>query len=101
MWLLRPLLMRWLWRRLTGRGRGGPEARGGRRSRGTAPARRSRAPASGGRRGGGRFGFLGPLPSYSTRTRRGSRVTVTGCCLPLSLGALAVPALVLRAALRR
>ena len=28
----------------------------------------------------------GPFPSYSTRTRRGSRVTVSGCCLPIPLG---------------
>jgi hypothetical protein len=27
----------------------------------------------------------GPFPSYSTRTRRGSRVQVTGCCLPIPL----------------
>ena len=28
----------------------------------------------------------GPFPSYSTRTRRGSRVRVSGCCLPIPLG---------------
>ena len=28
------------------------------------------------------------MPSYSWRTRRGSRVSVTGCCLPLPLGCL-------------
>ncbi len=33
----------------------------------------------------GRGGFIGPFPAYSTRTRRGSRVTVTGCCLPIPL----------------
>ena len=31
------------------------------------------------------FGLHGPFPSYSRRTRRGSRVTVTGCCLPIPL----------------
>ena len=31
------------------------------------------------------FGMFGPFPSYSRRTRRGSRVTVTGCCLPIPL----------------
>ena len=31
------------------------------------------------------FGMWGPFPSYSTRTRRGSRVQVTGCCLPIPL----------------
>ncbi len=32
------------------------------------------------------FGFWGPFPSYSRRTRGGGQVRVTGCCLPLSLG---------------
>jgi len=32
------------------------------------------------------FGFWGPFPSYSRRTRRGGSVRVTGCCLPLALG---------------
>ncbi len=39
----------------------------------------------------GRFGFWGPVPYYSIRTRRGSEVSVggCGCCLPISLiGAL-------------
>jgi hypothetical protein len=31
------------------------------------------------------WGRTGPFPSYSRRTRRGSRVTVTGCCLPIPL----------------
>ncbi len=39
----------------------------------------------------GRMGFFGPIPYYSTRTRRGSSVTVGGCCLPLVLGMLALP----------
>jgi hypothetical protein len=48
-----------------------------------------------GRRPRGRGGFFGPMPYYSGRTRRGSRVTVSGCCLPIPLGlfgALAVGA---------
>lgn len=37
-----------------------------------------------------RGGFSGfPFPSYSTRTRRGTQVTVAGCCLPLPIGCLA------------
>lgn len=35
-----------------------------------------------GRRGSG---GLFPFPHYSTRTRRGSRVSVSGCCLPIPL----------------
>jgi hypothetical protein len=27
----------------------------------------------------------GPFPAYRARTRRGSRVTVSGCCLPIPL----------------
>ncbi len=38
------------------------------------------------------FGFWGPFPSYSRRTRRGAQVRVTGCCLPLALGMAALPA---------
>jgi hypothetical protein len=38
----------------------------------------------GGRSRGG-FGFSGPFPTYSTRTRGGSRVSVSGCCLPIPL----------------
>lgn len=33
----------------------------------------------------GRTGMYGPFPYYSTRTRGGSRVTVSGCCLPIPL----------------
>jgi hypothetical protein len=43
----------------------------------------------------GRGGFFGPFPYYSRRTRGGSRVTVSGCCLPIPLvmvSALAVGA---------
>ena len=42
-----------------------------------------------GRRPRRRTGFYGPFPYYSRRTRGGSRVTVSGCCLPIPL-ALAV-----------
>jgi hypothetical protein len=42
-----------------------------------------------GRRGRGRVGFFGPMPYYSGRTRRGTRVQVSGCCLPIPLGLLA------------
>lgn len=47
------------------------------------------------------FGMWGPLPSYSTRTRRGSRVHVTGCCLPIPLTFVLAAGLGARAALRR
>lgn len=35
----------------------------------------------------GRFGLWGPVPYYSTHTRRGSEVSVggCGCCLPIPL----------------
>jgi hypothetical protein len=39
-----------------------------------------------GRRRRGRSGFFGPFPYYSRRTRGGSRVTVSGCCLPIPFG---------------
>ncbi|MCW3009862.1 MAG: hypothetical protein JWO90_266 [Solirubrobacterales bacterium] len=35
------------------------------------------------RRGG--FGLLGPVPTYTRRTRGGGRVSVGGCCLPIPL----------------
>ena len=50
-----------------------------------------------GRRPRGRGGFFGPFPYYSGRTRRGSRVTVSGCCLPIPLGVVATVALAARA----
>ena len=53
---------------------------------------------SGRRRGSG--GFFGPVPYYSGRTRRGSRVTVGGCCLPIPLGVLATLVVGVRMALR-
>jgi len=46
-----------------------------------------------GRRRRGRGGFFGPFPHYSGRTRRGSRVSVSGCCLPIPLGVLVLGAL--------
>jgi hypothetical protein len=67
----------------------------GRRSRQRPAGWGGRSPAGwGGRRparGRGRAGLFGPFPYYTRRTRRGS-VTVGGCCLPLALGMLAVPA---------
>ena len=40
----------------------------------------------------GRFGVFGPFPHYSTTTRRGTRVSVGGCCLPLPIGCLTLVA---------
>ena len=62
------------------------------------PARRPRF-----RRPGGRFGLWGPVPYYSTRTRRGSDVSVggCGCCLPIPLVVLLGTAAGLRAVWRR
>lgn len=31
------------------------------------------------------FGMRGPFPTYSRRTRGGSQVSVSGCCLPIPL----------------
>jgi hypothetical protein len=45
----------------------------------------------------GRVGFFGPMPYYSGRTRRGTRVQVGGCCLPIPLGLLAATAVGFRA----
>jgi hypothetical protein len=63
---------------------------------GTPPSgyRSSAHPASprafGGRRTPrGRAGFAGPFPYYSTTTRRGTKVSVGGCCLPIPLTFLA------------
>jgi hypothetical protein len=73
--LLRALLLR---RFLSGRHRRRPSRFGSYgRSGWTYGSGRSR------RRSG--FGTFGPFPSYSRRTRGGSRVTVTGCCLPIPL----------------
>ena len=49
----------------------------------------------------GRTGFFGPMPYYSGRTRRGSRVHVSGCCLPIPLGLLAATAVGARGVMRR
>lgn len=50
-----------------------------------------------GRRARGRTGFFGPFPYYSAPTRGGSRVTVSGCCLPIPFAiALASVATLLR-----
>jgi hypothetical protein len=53
------------------------------------------------RRRQGRGGFFGPMPYYTRRTRGGSRVTVSGCCLPIPLGLLAGAAVGLRLLIRR
>jgi hypothetical protein len=50
-----------------------------------------------GRRRRSGFRFVGPFPTYSARTRRGSRVTVSGCCLPIPLVIAAATAFVARA----
>jgi hypothetical protein len=63
--------------------------------------RRSAPPPRYGRRRRGRMRMVGPFPTYSTRTRRGSRVTVSGCCLPIPLGLVAGAGLGARALLRR
>ena len=54
-----------------------------------------------GRRRQSRTGFFGPMPYYSTRTRGGSRVTVSGCCLPIPLALSVALALAGRTLLRR
>ena len=49
----------------------------------------------------GRGGFFGPMPYYSRRTRGGSRVTVSGCCLPIPLALMATLGLGARLRVRR
>ena len=49
----------------------------------------------------GRVGFWGPFPSYSRRTRGGSRVRVTGCCLPIPLTLTVATAVTARTLLKR
>lgn len=53
------------------------------------------------RRRTGGFRFFGPFPTYSTRTRRGSRVTVSGCCLPIPLALALATFGAIRALMRR
>lgn len=47
------------------------------------------------------IGFFGPIPTYTRRTRRGARVSVGGCCLPIPLVMSLGSAYSLRRALRR
>jgi hypothetical protein len=54
-----------------------------------------------GMRSRGRGGFFGPMPYYTRRTRGGSRVTVSGCCLPIPLVMLSGLAVGARALARR
>ena len=49
----------------------------------------------------GRAGFFGPMPYYSRQTRGGSRVSVSGCCLPIPLSLVATLGLGARMFLRR
>ncbi len=46
-------------------------------------------------------GGIFPIPHYTRHTRGGTRVTFGGCCLPLALTFVAVPAAAVRFALRR
>ena len=52
-------------------------------------------------RGRSRSGFYGPVPYHSRRTRGGSRVTVSGCCLPIPLAFVTAFAMGARLLLRR
>jgi hypothetical protein len=61
--------------------------------------RRARRYGGYGRRG--RVGFFGPMPYYSGRTRRGTRVQVSGCCLPIPLALAVASAVAARALLTR
>ena len=49
----------------------------------------------------GRVGFAGPVPYYSRTTRRGARVSVGGCCLPIPLLVLASSVAAAAGAVRR
>jgi hypothetical protein len=65
-----------------------PRRFAGRRSTGPRAPRPFREPRPYPRRlRRGRFGMWGPIPYYSTRTRRGDEVSVggCGCCLPILL----------------
>jgi hypothetical protein len=71
----------WLIRRLFG---GGNRRRGS--GYGSGYGSRYGSPYGyGRRRQSGGFGWTGPFPTYSRRTRGGSRVSVSGCCLPIPL----------------
>ena len=83
-YLARVFLMRRLFERLNGRSSARHSRRHGRHRR---------------RREG--FGFFGPVPTYSRRTRGGGRVSVGGCCLPIPLGLLALGVGAARVVLRR
>ena len=87
LFVLRRLLFAWLIRRFTDRRRRG---RAVRPRYGYGYPRRRR-----------NVGFFGPFPRYSTRTRGGSRVTVTGCCLPIPLALVLSTALGARRARKR
>jgi hypothetical protein len=76
--------------------RGGGRGRAAQRYRGYRPA--PRAFARGSR---SRTGFFGPFPYHSRRTRRGSQVTVSGCCLPIPLGLFGALVVGTRLLLRR
>jgi hypothetical protein len=86
--MLLRLVLAYFFRRMTG---------GGRRRGWRAPPPRYGY----GRRRQGGFGMFGPFPTYSTRTRRGSRVTVSGCCLPIPLALVLGAVLATRGLLRR
>jgi hypothetical protein len=47
------------------------------------------------------FGMTGPFPTYRTRTRRGTQVSVGGCCLPIPLALGVLTVLLGRLAARR
>jgi hypothetical protein len=53
-----------------------------------------------GRRRSSGFGMRGPFPTYSRRSRGGSRVTVSGCCLPIPLALTVGAAVALTRAVR-
>jgi hypothetical protein len=76
-------------------------ARSGRRRAAQRSWGYGRGPQRYSRRSRGRGGFFGPLPFYSRQTRGGSRVTVSGCCLPIPLGVLGALALAARLLTRR
>jgi hypothetical protein len=96
MGLLRGAARAYLLHRLT-RGDGRRRSRSGRygASRSPSPFLARRSPR---RRSG--FG-MSPLPSYTRRTRGGSQVRVTGCCLPIPLALAAGTAVAARQMTRR